>query len=267
MNENNDLCIEELQGLVINQKYIVKELISTGGMSILYRVKRISDNKDGVMKLCDSNNIVACESIVNEVSVLQRLKCKPVAKLIDIVSIDRIPAFVMEYLEGDTLDQYLKKNMIINTDQLVNIVSNVCDVVSSLHQISPPVFYCDMKPSNVMVLNDGSARLIDFGATLQYDADRVQRGTWRKMGTIGYAAPEQLNTYTEIDARTDIYGIGMLVKYMYGFLGTHNRNIERIITKCTCFSKELRYRECTHLLCDILSLNKSCRIIKKVFVP
>lgn len=264
MNHQN---VSELQGLILDNSYMVLDTFEHGGMSQLYMVRRLRDNLTAVLKLCDCDNTVACESLINEASILSQLSHLPVPQIYDYLTIGKCPAFVMEYIEGLTLNKYISIERFCDVDMIVNICLEICKVVNYMHNIVPPVFYCDMKPSNVIITKERSAILIDFGAVLQYDTGKVIKGTWRKIGTDGYAAPEQMDTYSLIDARTDIYGIGMLMKYMYNVCTKRNHRLEHIISRCTRKDKIYRYSECAELMCDILSLSGNAYIIKKKMVP
>ena len=131
-----------------------------------------------------------------------------------------------------------------------------------MHTFDPPIFYCDMKSSNVIITDSGKVRLIDFGAAVQYDISISQTNTYQKAGTEKYAAPEQFNTNSKIDSRTDIYGIGMLLNDMYKSTSTKNRKLERIICRCTEHDMENRYYDCAELMCELLCVGGHSCVVK-----
>jgi eukaryotic-like serine/threonine-protein kinase len=118
---------------------------------------------------------------------------------------------VMDYIEGVTLEQYVRSHRAINEEEVLRIAEQICDGLQYLHTREPPVIYRDLKPSNLMVEGNGSIRFIDFGTARTYNPmlteDTVQ------LGTIGFAAPEQYLGH-QSDARTDLYALGAIMLYL-----------------------------------------------------
>ena len=116
----------------------------------------------------------------------------------------------MEYVEGRNLEEELaaRNNEPLPEGLVVDVARQLCDVLGYLHNMTPPIVYRDMKPSNVMLTSKGRAVLVDFGIARLFKAAR--KGTM--IGTLGFAPPEQYKG--EIDPRSDIYSLAATMHYM-----------------------------------------------------
>ena len=120
--------------------------------------------------------------------------------------------FVMEYVEGRSLQQILEEGKKYSVREAAEAGVRLCDVLARMHRMDPPMIYRDLKPANILVRPDGAWVVVDFGAVRKYregagkDTDRL--------GTEGYAAPEQYGGWEQSDERTDIYGIGAVLHHM-----------------------------------------------------
>ncbi len=120
--------------------------------------------------------------------------------------------FVMEYVEGRSLQQILEEGKKYSVREAAEAGVRLCNVLARMHRMDPPMIYRDLKPANILVRPDGTWVVVDFGAVRKYregagkDTDRL--------GTEGYAAPEQYGGWEQSDVRTDVYGIGAVLHHM-----------------------------------------------------
>jgi serine/threonine protein kinase len=122
------------------------------------------------------------------------------------------PYLVMEYLEGQTLDEIMQQTRPMPEADALKIVSRLCDAVEYLHQHQ--VVHRDLKPQNVMLCNDGSLRIMDFGIAKAATSKRITFGGFSPtLGTPDYMAPEQVKGQRG-DERTDIYSLGAILYEM-----------------------------------------------------
>ncbi len=152
---------------------------------------------------------------------------------------------VREYVEGATLQELMEKEEPLGRQEALEAAIQVCGLLERLHQQKPPVIYRDVKPQNVVCTPRGEYVLIDLDTARAYK-DGIGEDTVF-MGTRGLASPEQYG-YQQTDARTDVYGLGMLLLYLLTGGYEKNKNYEalpkrlkKIITKCTEFSPKDRY--------------------------
>ncbi len=149
-----------------------------------------------------------------EGSILARLAHPHIAELVDAsVTLTGQPYLVLEYVEGDHIDQYCDRRA-LDVDARIRLFLHVLTAVSHAHGCL--IVHCDIKPSNVLVRNDGRVKLLDFGiAKLLEDKDSGENTTLltvegvRPM-TPHYAAPEQLQG-DAVTTSTDVYALGVLL--------------------------------------------------------
>lgn len=108
---------------------------------------------------------------------------------------------IMDRIRGISLDERLRKNGKMKLEAAADIMLQLCDAVQTLHEHIPPVYHLDLKPSNMILTEDG-IKLIDFGSALYGEPELSAR-----TGTPGFSAPEQMNGEA-VDERSDIYGLG-----------------------------------------------------------
>ena len=122
------------------------------------------------------------------------------------------PYMVMEYLEGQTLSELLKNVQPLPEPDAVKIASRICEALDYMHQHG--VVHRDLKPQNIMLCNDGSIRIMDFGIAKALASRRLTFvGFTPAMGTPDYMAPEQVRG-SRGDQRTDIYSLGAILYEM-----------------------------------------------------
>jgi serine/threonine protein kinase len=122
------------------------------------------------------------------------------------------PYIVMEFVKGQTLDRLMQSIGILPISDTLKIVSRICDALEYMH--GRGVIHRDMKPSNIMVCDDGALRIMDFGIAKNEAMRRITFGSFSPtIGTPDYMAPEQVKGKRG-DQRTDIYSLGAILYEM-----------------------------------------------------
>ncbi len=166
---------------------------------------------------------------------------------------------IREFIEGNTIRELVEESEEgrLSREELLRIAVQLCDILEYLHTQKPPVIHRDIKPENVIVTELGECRLIDFGISRRVheknEPDTVI------MGTEFTAPPEQYG-YSQTDARSDLYSIGILIFYMAtGSVDTRKLgeyplmdDIKSMIVKCTRFSPSQRYASAKRLKVRLL---------------
>ncbi len=168
---------------------------------------------------------------------------------------DGLPAFVEEYKCDDMLcvvRQYAKGvplNLIVkplSETRAVSVIMQLCDILSYLHTQTPPVIHRDIKPQNIILCDNDKVMLIDFGISRIYDENA--RADTVFFGTQEFAPPEQYG-FSQTDSRADIFSLGVVLAWLLsgktridGFT-YKNKQLERIVRKCTAFAPKDRYRD------------------------
>lgn len=257
--------------------YEVKEEIGKGGMSVVYlaehkRLHTYVAIKEVRKQQCDKFNFLA------ETNILKRLHHPKLPQIMDIFEDEECVYIVEEYVEGVTLEEWMKQHGRVEESQGRQWFQELASVLQYLHEQQPnPIIYRDMKPSNIMLQTDGSLKLIDFGIAREYK--RGSRGDTAYIGTREYAAPEQLGGTTQTDARTDIYSLGVTMYHLftgkapyeppYGFVPVRqlvpglSRGIEKILTNCIQPDPKDRYQTAAKLLDDLEHSSRVSTVRKK----
>jgi tetratricopeptide (TPR) repeat protein len=125
--------------------------------------------------------------------------------------------FVMEFIDGQPLDQYAAKSTTTTPDEWLRLFAKICDAVNYAHQRG--VIHRDLKPGNILIDTTGEPHVCDFGlakSTLADDAAKHEMSvTGQFMGSLPWASPEQLEgSHTRVDVRTDVYSLGVILYQM-----------------------------------------------------
>jgi hypothetical protein len=158
---------------------------------------------------------------------------------------------VEEYINGMNLEQYVDTYGSMNWSMACCIVENICKILEYFHDMNPPIIHRDIKPSNIILvgrLAEGIVEkvyLIDFNTARQFDKD-ASRDT-SLIGTRGFAAPEQYG-FSQSDARTDIYALGVLLNYLLcgqlvsEKIADKDMYTKYIIERATQLAPDMRYQ-------------------------
>ncbi|MCD9187580.1 MAG: protein kinase [Pyrinomonadaceae bacterium] len=194
----------------IGRYKIISEL-GKGGMGSVFLAEREDLPQKVAVKIIkrglDSEDIL--RRFHHEREILAALEHPNIARLIDGgTTDDGLPFYVMEYVEGISIDEYCKN---VNLEEKLQLFRQVCKAVSFAH--ARLIVHRDLKPSNIVVNREGTAKLLDFGiAKLLSDNDFGKKGTATSLGmmTPNYASPEQFRGET-VTTATDIYSLGVIL--------------------------------------------------------
>ncbi len=247
-------------GTVLFDKYEILYVIGQGGTGRVYKARDI-DSHDTILVV---KEIFAMEeaSPVKEIFrreafMLSSLKHKHIPKIKEYFIINPAYYIVMEYIEGKTLQEiYTAGHRVWTEKELSKLGIYLCDVLEYLHEHS--VVFRDLKPKNIIIDENNVPKLIDFGIARHFRADQTE--DTMKIGTVGYAAPEQYGKKGGgSDERTDIYALGVLLHYLatgddpeekkdpFYFIPIREVNtdisedFEALINKCIKFRKDERF--------------------------
>jgi len=120
---------------------------------------------------------------------------------------DGVPYLVMEYLEGMSLEAVIASGKPMPVAEKLGIILQVCSGLTYAHKQG--LVHRDIKPANIMILGDGTAKIVDFGIAL-LGGSRLTR-TGHVVGSLNYMSPEQLSGNMEVDVRTDVYSTGVVL--------------------------------------------------------
>ncbi len=212
--------MKQLQtGSVLVDRYLIQDVIGVGGMGSVYRARDL--HFPNVIKLVAVKEMInqardplvrqtIVQNFEREANILVTLNHPSIPKIFDYFSHEERSYLVLEYINGKDLEAILNESEgPISEDKVISWAIEICDVLEYLHNHKPePIIFRDMKPSNVMVNQQGHVVLVDFGIAKMFREG--QKGTM--IGTEGYSPPEQYRG--EASPLADIYALGATLHHL-----------------------------------------------------
>lgn len=228
-----------LDGKIFGTYRTIKQ-IGIGGMGSVYLAERIDGHFEQKVALkivkpgMNSNEII--RRFEDERQILARLQHPNIARLLDGgISDLGLPYFTMEYVEGKPITDYCDENN-LTIEERLGLFKKVCEAVLYAHQNL--VIHRDIKPGNILVQEDGTVKLLDFGIAKVFEDDEDQQRfvtrTSMRVMTPEYASPEQVRG-EPVSTATDIYSLGLILYQLltgcppYEVTSTSALEMERII--------------------------------------
>ncbi|MBI4244151.1 MAG: tetratricopeptide repeat protein [Planctomycetes bacterium] len=181
-------------------KYDVLNEIGSGGMGTVYKAFDKSLKRNVALKFLDRVSDKATKRFSREAEIISKLNHPNIVPIYEIGSFKDKYFIAMQYLDGATLDKIIGKLPIRG---FVEIIIKICEAVEHAH--SKGIIHRDIKPQNIIIVDNKSVFITDFGLAKQLDTDLTL--TESVMGTPGYIPPEQALGF-DVDIRSDIYSIG-----------------------------------------------------------
>ncbi|BBM83751.1 WD40 repeat domain-containing serine/threonine protein kinase [Candidatus Uabimicrobium amorphum] len=181
-------------------QYHVEKEIGHGGMGIVYKARDLKLQRDVAIKVLSNTNRDSVKRLIQEARTIARLNHPYVIKIYD-VGETRVSYFAMEYIDGQTLEEYIHSQK-MSFDKWAVFFHKVTQAVDFIHQNE--IIHRDIKPANIMIDQHGEPRLMDFGLAKTYEDKSLPCGF---VGTPSYASPEQIES-NSVTYHSDIYSLG-----------------------------------------------------------
>ena len=200
-------------GKRLDGRYEIHELIGQGGMAYVYRAYDRIENRWVAIKILReelSDNSDFLRRFRNESKAIAVLSHPNIVKVYDVSFGDRIQYLVMEYVDGITLKQYIEQQGEIKWREALYFTVQILQALQHAHERG--IIHRDIKPQNIMLLEDGSIKVMDFGIA-RFTQAETQTMTDKAIGSVHYIAPEQARG-GHINDKADIYSVGVMLYEM-----------------------------------------------------
>jgi serine/threonine protein kinase/Flp pilus assembly protein TadD len=269
-------------GTTFAGRYLVIEEIGQGGMGRIYKVLDKEINERVSLKLIKPEiaaNREVIERFQNEIRITRKISHKNICRMYHLSREKDTYYITMEYVSGENLKNMIRMTKQMSIETALDVGRQVCQGLAEAHRLG--IVHRDLKPQNIMIDEDGNVRILDFGIARSIET-RGATTPGMMIGTPEYMSPEQIDG-GEVDQRTDIYSLGLLLFEMLTgrppFEGENSLNViykqkheaprdprtlnaevsasfSRVILKCLEKQKELRYQTAEELLADLSSLQQ-----------
>ncbi len=274
--------IDLTTGSTFAARYRIIEELGKGGMGRVYRALDQKLNEEIAIKFIRPEIARETESIRRfrtELRTARKVVHRNVARMFDLNEEESVPYITMEYVKGENLKNLIDKVGRLSAQQAVPIAKQVAEGLAEAHRLG--VIHRDLKPQNIMIDEQGTARITDFGiARLQKTDDAT--ATVAVMGTPAYVSPEQVEGFPA-DSRSDLYSLGIVLYEMltgkpafqadspYSIALKHvsevapdprsvnpeiAQNLSRVVMKCLEKDPEKRYQNAAELIMDLEALEE-----------
>jgi serine/threonine protein kinase len=275
-------------GKIIN-KYKITQELGRGGMASVYLGEHMEIQDRVAIKVLNKewlSNKNIKSRFLKEAHDMAKMSHYGIVKVHDTIEGKDIIAFLMEYVEGETLKNHIERKGSLNNDDIKKIIKQIVEAVVYVH--SQGIVHRDIKPSNLMITSEGKIKLMDFGIAKTMDAvspEYTQTNTGVQIGTPMYMSPEQVRANGNISYGSDIFSLGVVLwqlvtskkpysektlatidiqfKIINEKLPLTNTVWDIIIQKATEKEPEMRYHQVVSLLKAIDGLSFTKKVVNK----
>ncbi len=200
------------EGDVVADRYKVLKVVGQGGMGTVHRAEDLELGEQVALKTLDpmlAHDPNTLSRFKQEIRLARRITHRNVVRTHDIGEADGLLFLTMEFVEGASLRQLLEERKKLHVPVVRTLGRQLCRALQAAHEQG--VIHRDVKPENLLVADDGTLKVTDFGIATLLEQDRpALTGTGQMIGTLRYMAPEQVEGQP-VDARTDLYAAGAVL--------------------------------------------------------
>ncbi len=196
-------------------RYIIISKIGQGAMGYVYKAEDPDLNRTLALKTLRTDTRISEEKrkqyyrrFIREAKIAANLSHPGIVVVYDVGKEGEIPFIAMEFLDGETLEEKIRKKE-INMYNLKSYLIQLLDALQYAHEHG--VIHRDIKPSNIIILKDGRVKITDFGIAHIDDSDLTKTG--HLIGSPNYMSPEQVRG-EKVDQRSDLFSVGIMIYYI-----------------------------------------------------
>lgn len=200
-------------GKKLDGRYELLELIGVGGMADIYRARDIQENRIVAVKILKTEFAGSDEFLRrfrNESKAIALLSHPNIVKIYDVGFTEKVQFIVMEYVDGITLTDYIEQQGVLKWRDAVHFTVQILRALQHAHDRG--IVHRDVKSSNIMLLRDGTIKVMDFGIA-RFNRENNKTMSEKTIGSVHYISPEQARGDIT-DERSDIYSVGVALYEM-----------------------------------------------------
>jgi serine/threonine-protein kinase len=207
-------------GDVLRGKYKIKRVLGEGGMGVVVRATHLRLEQDVAIKMLREEgaakpNVV--ERFAREARAAARLRGEHAVRILDVDDEGGAPFLVMEHLEGSDLDRLVRRDGPLSVERAVDYVLQACAGLAEAHALG--IVHRDVKPANIFLAKTPRGgeivKILDFGISKALDdRDPTITDGDRVLGSPAFMSPEQLKAARDVDARSDLWSIGVVLHFL-----------------------------------------------------
>ncbi len=195
-------------------RYWVESIIGRGGFGAVYRARHMHTRQVVALKMLRASATVAGQTpghLVREAQILATLRHRNIVQVFDAGVVDGAAFIAMELVEGASIEQLLAQTPVLPLPTVLALAGQLLEGLGAAHAVG--VVHRDIKPGNLLVLPDGTLKILDFGISKSsmVQVSASSQGSW--VGTPGYMAPEQYGA-GPVDLRADLYAAAVTIYRM-----------------------------------------------------
>ena len=281
---------EFTRGTIFADRYEIIEELGKGGMGKVYRVEDKKIKEEIALKIIKpeiASDRKTIERFSNELKMARKIAHRNVCRMYDLGEEKGTHYITMEYVPGEDLKRLIRKVGQFSAGKTIFMASQVCEGLAEAHRFG--VVHRDLKPQNIMIDEDGNARIMDFGIARTVKGKGIT-GAGVMIGTPEYMSPEQAEV-KEVDQRSDIYSLGVILYEMVtgrvpfegetplGIAMKHKNEVpqdprqinaqltedlSRVIMRCLEKDKEKRYQSAGEVSAELLNIEKGMPTTERI---
>jgi serine/threonine protein kinase len=224
--------------------YEIIEKVAEAGQGHVWRALQHSTDRHVAIKVPRLGSVIserARTRFEREIELAARLKHPNIARIYDSGVHRGQYYYVMDFVEGLKLDDYVRKHHLTHR-QILELMRTICQAVQHAHQNG--IIHRDLKPSNILVTDDGRPFIVDFGLAkglLEDDRNLVISIDGEMVGTPAYMSPEQAAGHNDkVDTRTDVYSLGVTLFTLLTGTNPHDLSGSRLEVMCRIADQEVK---------------------------
>lgn len=203
-----------MEGKTLDSRYLIEEKIGVGGVAVVYKGQDLLLGRPVAVKILHQNFAGDDDFVARfrrEAQAAGKLSHPNIVNMYDVGMDQGCHYIIMEYVEGETLKEYITRQGHLSVDNAVKIAIAIAEGLEHAHAMG--IVHCDIKPHNILITKSGRVKVTDFGIARAMNTATAMMDTTSVMGSAHYLSPEQASG-KPVAGSTDIYSLGVVLYEM-----------------------------------------------------